>query len=354
MSGVFETALPRLRDLELIARRAPSPHNTQPWLLHYSNDGIRLDYDPARHLTASDPHMRDLLLALGGFVECLLIASHEARIPIRFSTDLDLERRHVGWFHPAAIEYETKFTSKDILSRQTSRLAYRPIAIVGELGEALRRCLSPGEAIVQVRSSDIRNLLPVADRHFLDTPEIAMEFRRWCRLTPAEIAGAEDGLTADCLALSAFEARILSLALRPRTHPWFRFLRLSLAISMATRTLVPEASGLMALVAPSESQEQVLATGRTLMRLWLALSRAGVHAQPLSQVLDCTETARALHARLGFGSGQRILCLFRFGVSHAPARSRRIVQSWERPALEESPAGGALQTQQSPDGRLLR
>ena len=78
-----------IRSVQSVAERAPSPHNTQPWKLIYGEDCIRLDYDPDRHLAASDPTQRDLFLSLGSFVEALLIAASEARFGLEFVPDLD-------------------------------------------------------------------------------------------------------------------------------------------------------------------------------------------------------------------------------------------------------------------------
>src|SRR5713226_3478955 len=121
----FET----VRLLESIAGRAPSPHNTQPWKLIYGENHIRLDYDPDRHLEASDPTKRDLLLSLGSFVESLLIAASEARYGLEFVPDIDPGSCQIGWFRRVAAYYKTPFTSGDILRRQTSRLPYRIVPV---------------------------------------------------------------------------------------------------------------------------------------------------------------------------------------------------------------------------------
>jgi hypothetical protein len=49
-----------LRAREATFRRAPSAHNTQPWLLSYDVDEVRVGVDPARSLPDSDPTGRDL------------------------------------------------------------------------------------------------------------------------------------------------------------------------------------------------------------------------------------------------------------------------------------------------------
>jgi hypothetical protein len=59
--------------------------------------------------------------------------------------------------------------------------------------------------------------------------------------------------------------------------------------------------------------------GRNLLRVWLALTQRGLYAHPLSQILDCPETALDLAARVG----AEPFSVFRAGRSVPPARSHR-------------------------------
>jgi hypothetical protein len=68
----------------------------------------------------------------------------------------------------------------------------------------------------------------------------------------------------------------------------------------------------------------VLEQGQSLLRVWLALARHGLHTHPLSQILDCAATERELAARVGATSPHRLLNVFRTGRSESPARSHRL------------------------------
>ena len=87
-----------VRRLEPQFFRAPSAHNTQPWLLEYRPDRVELRFDPARALPAGDPTRRDLLLSLGALAEAVLIAASAADIALEFEPAFDLESRRVGIF----------------------------------------------------------------------------------------------------------------------------------------------------------------------------------------------------------------------------------------------------------------
>src|SRR5918993_3407541 len=56
------------------ALRAPSVHNTQPWLWRIGDDRVQLYADWNRHLVATDPDRRDLVLSCGAALHHLLVA----------------------------------------------------------------------------------------------------------------------------------------------------------------------------------------------------------------------------------------------------------------------------------------
>jgi hypothetical protein len=57
-----------------LASHAPSIHNTQPWRWRVSPGALDLFADPTRHLHASDPHGRMLLLSCGAILHHFAIA----------------------------------------------------------------------------------------------------------------------------------------------------------------------------------------------------------------------------------------------------------------------------------------
>ena len=154
---------------------------------------------------------------------------------------------------------------------------------------------------------------------------IAREFRRWARLTAVEIASHQDGLSADCLALSKIEARLLSFLLSESAYPWFRHLRLSKILSAINERIVPQSAQLIALISQSGNPGSMLDAGRSLMRLWLTLSKCGIYSHPLSQILDFPDTRQKLSERLACVASELIVSIFRLGVSERPAVSRRRV-----------------------------
>ena len=79
------------------AVRAPSIHNTQPWLFLPEGDRIEVHADPSRRLPAVDPQGRALHLSLGAAVLnlCLAVAA-AGRRPFLDLTPSPRDERHVA------------------------------------------------------------------------------------------------------------------------------------------------------------------------------------------------------------------------------------------------------------------
>jgi nitroreductase len=58
----------------LLATRAPSIHNSQPWRWKVGAESLRLYADPGRHLPNTDPDSRDLLLSCGASLHHAVVA----------------------------------------------------------------------------------------------------------------------------------------------------------------------------------------------------------------------------------------------------------------------------------------
>ena len=164
-----------LRDvqgLEPLFFRAPSAHNTQPWILEYERDRIELRFDPARELPAGDPTRRDLLLSLGAVAEAVLVAASAGDIALEFEPAFDDLERHAGTFRPADAPYETPFTPDDLAQRQTSRLPYAPGRLTDKDLAAARSQVAPGVELHELPTRDLVDLNVAAERHVYDSPAV--------------------------------------------------------------------------------------------------------------------------------------------------------------------------------------
>jgi hypothetical protein len=312
--------LRELQRLEPAFFRAPSAHNTQPWLLEYAPDRIELRFDPERELPAGDPTRRDLLLSLGALVEAVLIVAAEAGPWVAFEPAVDLAATRIGAFVAAGSRYSTPFTSDDLERRQTSRFTYEPAPLGEDDLAAARAALGSGAALHVLEARGLVDLYVRSDRRLYDSPPVVEELRSWLRLSPRHPRYRQDGLSYECLALPRAGAAVLGLLLRPRVYPLVRSARIPRLFTAATRSVLDCAGTVLVLTGDAGEPEQVLAHGRALLRVWLALARRGLYAHPLSQILDDERTKMELAARVG----AEPFAVFRAGRSKAPARSARL------------------------------
>ena len=318
------TDLRDLRELEPQFYRAPSAHNTQPWVLDYGCDEVVLSSDPARALPAGDPTGRDLYLSLGALVEAVLIAAREAGLALEFTPGVEVGGTRVGTFVVASAPYETHFTPADLERRQTSRLAYTPGRLTEDELAAAHAEVRDGATLHELAARDVADLYAIGDRHLYESSPVVEELRSWLRLSRRHPRYEQDGLSYECLALRRLEAAILGVLLRPSVYPLVRALRLHRTFTAATASLLASDGSVLVLSGPAETPAQLLTHGRALLRVWLTLSRRGLYTHPLSQILDDPDTERELSARLGATSGIRPLSVFRAGRSEPPARSYRL------------------------------
>jgi hypothetical protein len=297
------TWVDELRAHEAVYRRAPSAHNTQPWTLDYRADAVVIGVDPARALPGSDPTHRDLALGLGAFTETCLIVAAGLGLAVACELAGPRQIRLV----PAARRYATVFTAADVEARRVARGPYLP-GVVGTAG------LEPG--VVQLPSRELARDLAVADRWMFGTPEVALELRAWLRLDPDDPRYRRDGLTDRALELSRTEARLLGAALR--AYPVTRRLGLPALLAASGRGLLRYDGSVLVLTDRGQDPREA---GRRLLRTWLTLARDGLAVHPLSQLIDCPDTARRLAARVGAPP----LAVFRVGRPvREPARSARL------------------------------
>ncbi|MGI5238494.1 hypothetical protein [Dactylosporangium sp. CA-139066] len=315
------TWVDELRAREDACRRAPSAHNTQPWVIRYGTDAVDVHWDPQRALPDSDPTRRDLFLSLGAFVEACLIVAADAGLPVRAEIAVDEPARRVARLVPAEALYATPFPAAAVERRRCARGAYEP----GPLDPAVVAEVAAGADLRALASRPLAVQLEAADRHMFATPAVAAELRQWMRLSPRHPRYAVDGLTDKAMELSRAEASGLAAVLSPVVYPVARRLGAPAMLAAASRSLLRYDGSVLVLVGRPESPAALVEHGRALLRVWLGLSERGFAVHPLSQIIDCDATAARLAALLEPAPGEWPLAVFRAGRPlREPVRSARI------------------------------
>ena len=103
------------------AVKAPSGHNTQPWLFRINENDIQIQPNFDKSLPVVDPDNRELFISLGCATENLRIAASQKG----YKTDLNISKE--GWITVSltkdkSIDADTLFSR--IAIRQTNRSVY--------------------------------------------------------------------------------------------------------------------------------------------------------------------------------------------------------------------------------------
>jgi hypothetical protein len=319
----------RLRELEPDFWRAPSAHNTQPWVLHHHDFGVEIGWDPVGALPVGDPTGRDLRLSLGAFTETCLIVCADADMAVDFRPDFDEATRRVGYLVAADQPYATAFTTDDVRRRTSGRVPHQAGRLDDKLLAQLDEITGDGGQVRRLPCRKLIRPLYDADKHIFNAPPIVDELREWLRLTRSHPRYDQDGLTDRALALTRREALGLRLVLAHGVYPVLRRFGLARVLAASSRGLLDDDGDVLVLVAPPgcDPAGQVV-MGRALMRQWLHLSRLGYTTHPLSQIIDVAHTRAALAALFGIDEPDRLLNVARVGrPATPPAPSARRVKA---------------------------
>lgn len=342
--------------------RASSAHNTQPWLVRSrGSDTLELGWHADRVLQVGDPTRRDLMLSLGCVAEALSITASELGFAASVQWEVDRAARHAGRMtlaqsamsgetlpgHAPRVETpgetstsrtgaaDVVFTVAELRARRTARGPYAEPAIDATVVRGIARDAglpgggsmsgdddSPDEVNLTILPAAlVEQALGLADRWTFDGPATG-ELRAWLRLDPQHPRYHLDGLSDKALELARWEAIGLGLALRPGPLAVLRTTRLTTALAAAS-TARPRGA-VVALTAPAGLDDDATCDlGRQLLRVWLVAARHGLSTHPLSQLLDCPESAALVAGH--FGSGRSAYAVFRAGRPEtAPVRSARL------------------------------
>ena len=271
------------RRLVSLATRAPSVHNTQPWVWHLHGDRIDLCADDSRRLEATDPQGRELVMSCGAALHHLRVAAGASglrpdvtRLPDPDRPDLLATIR----FSSAPRPPTSAADLRAIHDRCTDRRRFTSWPIPDDRLRLLTQAVKDdgGDAVALTDVTDrFRVELMAAQAHRVQQRDtaIAAEAKRWVD------RGAYDGLAPDHLPARAGIADTLP--------------------NRFTDGLLPDddreletADGLIVLCGNDDTRSCWLRAGESLSVLWLKAVQGGLSVVPLSQVVEVTETRAAM------------------------------------------------------------
>ena len=287
------------------ATRAPSGHNTQPWLFTLNADAITISPDFRKRLPVVDPADRELFISLGCAAENLRIAAS-----------------HYGYASTTAVNPTGAITVSltpapsarldplfaQIPRRQTNRALYDGRAIPQALlDDILASATSDG---VHLRVWDknappfaqLAELVMAGNRAQLGNDAFKRELLSWIRFNKAHSERTLDGLSYAVMGAPNLPAWI--------TKPIIQLALNATAQNKADGKKIASASHLLLLTTDDDSIPAWIAAGGALQRLLLLLTEQGIASAWLNQPCEVAELRERLARELAL-SGEHPQLLLR-------------------------------------------
>lgn len=276
------------RAVVVLARQAPSVHNTQPWRWRVDGQVLELRADRERQLARSDPSGRNLMISCGAALHHAVVAAaglgrsaSVTRFPDPEEPDL-LARIRLG--EDISVTPAATRLMDAIASRRTDRRRFTSWPVPGErldaLAEAARGCRA---RVIPLTDADQRSTVErLADRAI----EVMSKDRTLLAEQKAWIARADD----EGIPVAALPPRHSSQR-RDRFH-------LERAVTGEGDGGVTTSDQVLAICTARDDAESWLDTGETLSALWLQATLLGLSLVPLSQVIEVAETRAALREEI--------------------------------------------------------
>jgi nitroreductase len=268
-------------DLARAAHQAPSIHNTQPWRLAATADGLDVQEDPGRGLTRTDPYGRERLISCGAALrnaEITLSRLGHEPITALLPDGPDgcrLATLRAGRARPSSPAVDDLYRA--IWARRTHRRIFLSARPTEDLVPVLTAAVAPFRTRLGVlrpaRRARFAQIVWSAAQHQVHDEDVRRELAEWTRTDRAT-----DGVPVRSQGTGPFPVDGLLVRTPPVTQtppPW---------------VLDDLANGTVAvLVAPRDGRLEWLQTGRALENLLLTLTAAGLVASFLNQAVQQEE-----------------------------------------------------------------
>lgn len=321
---------PLLAHLLEAAARAPSAHNTQPWVLSWREDELRIRLDRERMLPAADPEGSDAVHSLGAVIENLLLTLSQLGLEGQYLVNGECESDPVVMLRWRKSDGPRPDPSlyRMIPIRSTVRLRYfrEPIP-EAVLDNITRAAQSPSRLYVLTNEraiDEVRSLAALASARLLENEDYSRELYRWLRFSHRHPDWYRDGLNSECMGWNAITGAVCRHLLKPAAVRMLARLHLSRWLYANANQQAPFAPALCLLTTSDVTCRGRVDAGRSLQRTWLTAAKHGLVTHPLSAAVDYKQFRPRVFQLFGVAEGEVHVNLFRLGRSGKAPRSPRL------------------------------
>jgi len=288
--------------------RAPSGHNTQPWLIGRENNRIILSPDLTRNLPEADPDNHALYISLGCALENMVITAEHHGFQPDVMYQKDRHQIHIHIRLLPGIVNKSSDLYPQIQRRQVSRGPYAPEKISNNVWKRIQSI--PAEAGIRMhlfsKDEGIQSLKPYifqaiskqySDRKFIH------ELLHWMRFRKREAIFLGDGLWSRTMGLPDFGKGLGKFIMKPLLKPGRERKRWD--------SLLKHSGGFVLFLTDTESDETMIRLGRTFQRFGLtatSLNLSHSHVNMPCEVREIRHELRKIYhgspmllIRLGYG-----------------------------------------------------
>ena len=317
-------AAQRLRGLVESAMRAPSSHNSQPWIFHIPLNCafIELYADRTRALPVVDPDDRALVISCGAALFGLRMAARHAGfadvvdvLPDPDDRDL-IARLRLG--EPSAPTADEEALYSAIARRRTNRRPFVAKPVPEEVLEAMRRAAATEGAMLTIlrtpqERTRLATLIAEGDRTQGADPAFRRELASWMHPNRSR---SRDGMPGYAFGLGDWTSYAGPLVVR--TFDWGN------GRAARDEELALGSPYMAVLWTVGDTPPAWVAAGQALHHLLLRGTLADVSASFLNQPVEVPGLRALLREELGIGGHAQSVLRFGFGPEVEPTPRRPI------------------------------
>lgn len=280
------------------AVKAPSGHNTQPWIFEVGEDGITLKPDMSKSLLVADADNREMFVSLGCALENLVIAASVRGYGFDIKVTDDKCVRVSFSLQEKKYRYASLFPQ--IILRSTNRSVYSGKSVEDSLMVRLINSSQEGnvELFSYARGSkeyeDIGNLIFQGNEKQMGNDAFKKELKEWMRYNKRHTERERDGLSYAVFGapdLPMFISKtIMNGLLRPKAQ------------NKSDLKKMKSSSHAVLFTVNHNVPEEWINLGRCLQRLLLQLTEHGISYAFMNQPCEIEDISGNLCRNLGLGT----------------------------------------------------